>query len=319
MAKIRRSGPRTSENEGLTIKQSFEMFIESRKTLCSAGTYDFYRQKTSVVCDLLGAETQTESLSPMDIREALSNYRESHTDGGAFKIYSVIRAWINWYWNEFDIELRNPIDKVSVRNAPMKPKEGITRAEIDGLLESIQVHSKFPERDIGIVMVLCDTGIRRRSLAELKMKDLDVERAQFTCHEKDQQYHIKAFGVQTQRALRKYLACLEDVSDDDPLWLNQDGTPMTDNSMKKMLMRMANAGGLKQHLFHDFRRFYGLSLYQSTKDIFMVSRALDHKNVEVTKRYLAIDQLEDLENLRRIAPMDNGKTDVKTRIKKLRS
>lgn len=82
---------------------------------------------------------------------------------------------------------------------------------------------------------------------------------------------------------------------------------MTADSARQMLQRMEDHAGIPRHQFHAFRRFYGLELYRQTKDIYFVSRMLDHKNVEVTKRYLAIDQLEDAAAMRLVSPMDNGK------------
>ena len=128
--------------------------------------------------------------------------------------------------------------------------------------------------------------------------------------EKDQNYHNKSFGQNTAKAIRKYLACLEDIKDDDPFFLNQDGSEMTENSMRMMLERSADRAGIERHLFHDFRRFYGLELYRQTHDIYFVSRMLDHKDVEVTKRYLAIDDMEDAERMLKVSPMDRGKGTV---------
>lgn len=51
---------------------------------------------------------------------------------------------------------------------------------------------------------------------------------------------------------------------------------------------------------------YALEVYKSTRDIYFVSRALDHKSVEVTKRYLALDLQEDLDEIRSVSPMDKA-------------
>ena len=75
--------------------------------------------------------------------------------------------------------------------------------------------------------------------------------------------------------------------------------------MKQSLRLLCKKAGIPLHLFHDFRRFFGLELYKSTHDIYFVSRALDHKDIEVTKRYLAIDKMEDAEAIRAMSPMDN--------------
>ena len=148
------------------------------------------------------------------------------------------------------------------------------------------------------------------------MKDVNLTNNQLYVFEKDQNYHNKSFGQTTAKAIRKYLGCLEEVSQDDPFFLNQDGSEMTENSMRMMLERMADQAGIEHHLFHDFRRFYGLELYHQTHDIYFVSRMLDHKDVEVTKRYLAIDDMEDAEKMAKVSPMDRGRGTTGVRIAK---
>ena len=45
-----------------------------------------------------------------------------------------------------------------------------------------------------IVMILTDTGLRKKSVLELKMKDVDLVRNTVYVLEKDQNYHTKSFG-----------------------------------------------------------------------------------------------------------------------------
>lgn len=307
MAKIKKSDPRAQVVNQISIAESYALFLRSRGSRCSTGSLNFYKDKEKLICEAFVECGSPDQIDAPVIRDVLAEYRQTHSDGGAFKLYSVIRTWLNWYWDEYDIPIRNPIEKVSIHKPAAIPKEGITREEIEALMAAVRRSSRFPERDLALISLLADTGLRKKSVQSLRMKDVDVDRAELIAYEKDQHYHTKTFGMATQKALRKYLACLEDVRPDDPLWLNQDGSEMTENSMRMMLERMADAAGIDRHLFHDFRRFYGLELYKQTSDIYFVSRALDHKDVEVTKRYLAIADREDAERLRSVSPMDNGR------------
>jgi site-specific recombinase XerD len=121
---------------------------------------------------------------------------------------------------------------------------------------------------------------------------------------KDQKYHIKAFGASTCKAVKKYLSCLTDVKQDDPFWITLDGKALTYSGLREILRRLCAEAGIDMHHFHDFRRFYALELYNTTHDIYMVSRALDHKDIEVTKRYISLDERTNMEALRTYSPMD---------------
>lgn len=309
MATIKSRKLMSHECDTPLINDAYSAFLTSRKVSCSKSTVKIYMEWEPRFKSWFSDSgiTRVGEISVACLRDLLTEYGKEHTSGGVHFAYRHLKAFVNWCWEEYSIPTENPMKKVQVKKASAPPKTGISRDEINAILTAIKDNSKFPERDTAIVMVLADTGIRKSSMCSIQMKDLNLKENNVTVFEKDQQFHIKSFGVITGRALRRYLSCLEDVKPTDPLWLNVDGSVMTNVSMEQMLLRMCKQAGIGRHLFHDFRRFYGLELYKETKDIYFVSRMLDHKDVEVTKRYLAINNLEDAEAARRVSPMDNGR------------
>ena len=314
MARIVRRNPLTTPRTG--IADAFGSFLRSRNSLCAKSTINVYKEigDRVIIPNLVTLTGDDMGNVTADVlRTLIDNYSLTHKQGGVVFLYRHLKAFINWYWDEYEIPTSNPIHKIKVKQSADEPKKGITREEVDKLLQTAKTKSVFPERDIALLMVLCDTGIRRSSLAGMKMQDVDIEHGEMTVYEKDQRYHTKAFGSATTKALKRYMACLEDVKPDDPFWLCMDGKVLTHVGMREVLRRLCAEAGIDMHHFHDFRRFYALELYNSTHDIYLVSRALDHKDIEVTKRYLHIDDLEDREVARIYSPMDKrcGQTGVK--------
>ena len=317
MAKIKRSDLRAcSSKNKVLVHDAYDQFLVSRKSRCSEATISIYKEKRKHIEDgfLRYESGAMDEITPQVIRKIISDYQEVHSVNGAWKLFTVIRTFLLWFWEENDLE-HCPIHKVGkIKKPSVQPKHGITRQEIDKLLSAVKQSSRFPERDVCVIMLLADTGLRKKSVQSIRMKDVNLQNNSVYVFEKDQNYHNKSFGQNTAKAIRKYLACLEDIKPEDPFFLNQDGSGMSENSMRMMLERMADVAGIDHHLFHDFRRFYGLELYRQTHDIYFVSRMLDHKDVEVTKRYLAIDDMEDAERMLKVSPMDRGKGTVGVRI-----
>ena len=318
MAKIKSRDLRVSpKNKEVLIESAYELFLRSRKSRCSQATTGIYTEKRKKIIDgfsCIGIKYMSEINAP-SIRSVIADYQESHTSNGAWKLFTVIRTFLLWYWDEYELGVC-PIHKVKVKKPSYQPKQGITRAEIDKMISAAKRSSKFPERDVCLILMLADTGLRKKSIQGIRMKDVNLDKNTIYVFEKDQNYHNKSFGQNTAKAIRKYLGCLEEVKEDDPFFLNQDGSEMTENSMRLMLERMADQAGIERHLFHDFRRFYGLELYRTTREIYFVSRMLDHKDVEITKRYLAIDDMEDAEKMAKVSPMDRGRGTTGVRIAK---
>ncbi len=309
MAKIQRKNTLTSEK--VKISDAYELFLGSRKTLCAEKTYKIYDDigRRHIIPSLASlTDGNMEDITAVVLRASINEYAENHNAGGKLFYYRHLKVFINWYWEENEMESVNPMTKIKgIKKPSTPPKQGITREEIDKLLKAAK-EQIFPERDIVMLMILCDTGIRFSSLMGIKIGDVNVAKSQFTVFEKDQQFHVKSFGQNTGKAIKRYLNCIEDARPEDTFWYKIDGSPLSEDGMKQSLRLLCKKADIPLHLFHDFRRFFGLELYKSTHDIYFVSRALDHKDIEVTKRYLAIDKMEDAEAIRAMSPMDNRTT-----------
>ena len=312
MAKIVRRNTLISEK--VTVSDAYELFLGSRKISCAEQTYKIYQDlgRRFIVRSLteLTEHGYMDEITTVVLRTSINDYAQEHTKGGESFLYRHLKAFINWYWDENDIPTANPIRKVKIKKVSTPPKKGITREEINKILKAAK-DLGFPERDTAMIMLLCDTGMRLSSLMGIKIKDVNISKSQVTIFEKDQDFHIKSFGLSTAKALKKYMNCLEDARPTETIWYTFDGKPLTEAGMKEALRRLCRKAEIKEHFFHDFRRFYGLEMYKSTGDIYFVSRALDHKDIEVTKRYLAIDAIEDAEATRLLSPMDNNTIKIK--------
>lgn len=317
MAKIVRSATMSTEKSGLLFYYS--AFLRSKNLVCAEPSIKIYKdigeKQLIPVLEKMGVQ-RFEDVTPDHLRTFIEGYAADHDNGGVGFIHRHIKVFFRWYWKEYDVPGRCPIDSVQVKRHRSAPKEGITREEVEKILVACREVSNFPERDTAMIMLLCDTGIRLSSLMGLKMKDVDPVRERITTWEKDQRFHYHAYGNACAKSIRKYLACVQDAQPEDPFWLQTNGLGLSADGARSRLARLCKYAGIAGHGFHDFRRFYAMELYRTTHDIYFVSRMLDHKDVEVTKRYLAIDLIEDVEDARRISPMDRGRTGVTVKRKK---
>ena len=311
MAKIIRSATLSTEKGGLMFYYS--AFLRSKNLSCAESSIKIYKnigeRQLIPALTLMGVQ-RFDDVTPDQLRSIIEAYDRDHNKGGVDFIHRHIKAFFRWYWVEYDVPGRCPIDAVQIKRSRPAPKEGITREEVDKILKACKEDAYFPERDTAMIMLLCDTGIRLSSLVGLRMKDVDPVHERITTWEKDQRYHYHAYGSACAKSIRKYLACIEDARPEDPFWLQTDGTGLSAAGARSRLSRLCKYAGIEAHGFHDFRRFYAMELYKTTHDIYFVSRMLDHKDVEITKRYLAIDLIEDAEDARRISPMDRGRTGI---------
>lgn len=310
MAKINRRDKGTS---GLfKLIDNFEPFLLSRKTQnCSQQTIQFYRNKLPKVIEWFatnGIETPTE-ITPDLIRLFLDDIRNSgHNKGGTHIFFRILKAFLRWIWDEYDLTSRNPIEKIRCETPRSDPIPGITIEEVGRMIEACKLN-KFPERDRAIIAVLTDTGIRRSELMALTFRDVDAATGRIVIqHGKGDKFHVVFCGKEARKYLRQYLSCLSDMHPNEPLWVTLCGDPITTNGVLSMFRRtMKNAHLDHEYSFHAFRRCFAIECVRNGDDIGTVSRKLNHSNVEVTKRYLAFTEEDDRNFALRSSPMDNRK------------
>ena len=98
----------------MRMVDAYNLFLESRKSFCSQATVDIYTFQQRYIVNGINIEYM-EDVDPDAIRQFLKEFRETHNDGGTFHLYSSIRAFFNWYWEEYELEIRNPISKVKCK------------------------------------------------------------------------------------------------------------------------------------------------------------------------------------------------------------
>ena len=273
----------------------------------SPQTISFYRQKLSCWLNWLNIKGifSLAELKPQVIRQYLAEYKENHTIGGTHAYYRAIKTYLNWVWYEYDIELFNPINKVKCSNRQPDPIPGVNPDDINKLFRAAK-QGLFPVRDCAILAILLDTGIRRSSLHAIQKQDIDtITGCLYIRHSKNKKPITVYLGYMAKKYIRKMMRALPaDLPNDSTIWFNKDGSPMAINNFRSIIDRITKRAGVESYSLHDFRRFFALEAYRNGADIYAVSTLLNHSNIEVTKRYIAIDESDKREIHSRISPLD---------------
>ena len=319
MAKIKRVDTTTRKSGGQNLLSSwdtmalgdvFGVYINALKAGGrSKRTIAVYEQAYSIYEPYFSERgiTRFGQITADSIREMLNWWRDSdHSQGGVHMLYRNLKAFLNWVWDEYDFEIRNPIDKVECKNREPVPIEGFSMEEIDRLLKAAKA-GQFPERDTALIFLFTDTGLRRQELMDLQFRDVDLNSGRIVVrHGKGDKFRYVYCGNECRKVLRKYQACIEDAVPEDYFFLSDEGMPLTVGGITSILRRLEKRAGFREYKgFHGMRRCFALERYRSEGDIYALQRALGHSTVEVTKRYLAVTPEDDIRAAVRNSPMDN--------------
>lgn len=191
----------------------------------------------------------------------------------------------------------------SVRNHKAPYSEG----EIKLLLAKPKLNSYSQWRNHAIVSTLLATGIRCRTLLNLKISDVDfVNNLIFLNITKTNKKYSIPMSSTLKATLKHYLG-LYAHDDDDYLFVSLYGDQLTRDSLKQTIRDYNLKRGVSKTSIHLFRHTFAINYLKNGGNIMYLQQILGHSNLETTRLYLYINE-EDLKNdFDSLCPLDNVK------------
>jgi site-specific recombinase XerD len=198
-------------------------------------------------------------------------------------------------------------DVAQLIDMPKRREKPIIRLEIDevarmlDLVESGEAMSARQKsynqhtriRDLAILTLFLDTGIRVSELVGINISDIDFSINGFLVTRKGGNQVILYFSDEVEEALRDYLKVRMELTavpgDEDALFLSLQNKRISVRAVQVMVKKYATqAAPLKKHLSpHKLRSTFGTNLYHETGDIYLVADVLGHSDVNTTRRHYA--------------------------------
>lgn len=150
-------------------------------------------------------------------------------------------------------------------------------------------------RDVAIITLMLNTGIRVSECVGLDIDDMNFEERSFVVLRKGGSSSILYFGDDVYNALSEYVSYERPnllVNDEEKaLFLSLKKQRITVRSVQMMIKKFSQiAVPDKKITPHKMRSTYGTALYRETEDIRLVADVLGHKDINTTaKHYAAIE------------------------------
>ena len=167
-----------------------------------------------------------------------------------------------------------------------KMPEILSIAEVDLLLRQPKTDTPKGIRDKAMLEMLYATGIRVSELIHLKTQDVNLMMGYITC--RDEKERIVPFGGPAKKALEQYLgsarAALMHGREDDVLFINCSGGPMSRQGFWKILKSYAKSAGITADITpHTLRHSFATHLLQNGADLKSVQEMMGHADISTTQ------------------------------------
>ena len=222
-----------------------------------------------------------------------------------------------WTWALAEgIAASNPMRSIARPRAALPTIEPLTHDEVRALLRAVAESQPWqgrPEtrtrratawRDRAIVLLLLDTGIRASELCALQWEDFDAATGHIAVRRgKGGKPRTVRVEKATTRALLRYRLERVDLEPDAPLLAvgtGDDARPLTRRGLALLLARAGSRAGVRNVHAHRIRHTFAIEALRNGMDVFSLMGSLGHSSLDMTRRYLAIVQM-DLDTQHRAA------------------
>jgi site-specific recombinase XerD len=170
--------------------------------------------------------------------------------------YKSCQAFFKWCVAEGEIR-QSPMANMRPPKVEEAPPPVLSEADLRKLLKVCEGKDFTSRRDMALLRLLIDTGMRRAELAGLKVADLDWEHNLAVVAGKGRKVRPCPFGRKTAQALDRYLRARASHPDANcpELWVGRAG-PMTENGIYQVVRERAKQAGLEDVHTHLFRHTF---------------------------------------------------------------
>jgi len=167
-----------------------------------------------------------------------------------------LQQFFRWLKEEEEIE-SSPMARMKGPQLPEEVKRVLSDAEVQALLKTCQGKDAKSRRDLAVISLLFDTGMRRSELSGILLERLDLREQLVVILGKRNRERIVAFGVATARVLDRYLRSRgEHPRASSPrLFLGQRG-PLTGDGVYQIVTQRAAQAEIEGISPHTLRHTY---------------------------------------------------------------
>lgn len=222
----------------------------------------------------------------------------------------TLKVFFSWVVRE-EYLLANPMTKIPVPKAPVKVINTFTNEQIGKLAQACYRSNGNGQRNLTILLLMLDTGIRVTELVNIDCGDVNLAEGWIKLRiGKGGKERIVPVGSVVQKSLWKYMNHFRTqplTQKITRLFLSDDGLPLTRSGIQQMLRRCGKQAGISgvrcsPHTFrHTFARIYLVN----GGDIFSLQRILGHTSLASVRVYLNLFGTDIKKQHQRYSPADN--------------
>lgn len=158
-----------------------------------------------------------------------------------------------------------------------------------GSSKAVNRQKDWKERDLAIVLIFLNTGIRCSALCSLDVDNINMEKKQLIATDKGDKVQEYDLSAEIISYINKWLIKRNKIlgnSKEKALFISNRKTRLNNISVYNIVNKYAENIKGKHITPHKLRATYGTQLYEATRDLFLVQECMGHNSPKTTELYI---------------------------------
>ncbi|MBQ8813456.1 MAG: tyrosine-type recombinase/integrase [Lachnospiraceae bacterium] len=273
----------------MIVKEAFDNFMLYKSASgLSENSLDAYRWQCLPLLRYF-ENWELESIRQEDIYRFLQSVQSaSYSQSTKSSYIRSARIFLKWCSCEYEVNYR--YDKIKVPKMPKKEIKMYSREDILLIFDTVQGTPEWVRlRNIALVALFLDSGIRRAEACYLRREDVDFAEHRIIVTGKGNKQRYAPFGDFTAECLNAYLA--ECPYESELFFAGIHGGVWSLNAVSQMFHDLQNRLPFKlspHKCRHNFATNHCLDNYEDEKpvDPLLLQALMGHEDIKTTRRYL---------------------------------
>lgn len=261
----------------MTLQNAIEDFlIEQQIRGNSPNTVIYYKRCLGFFAIYIGDATRpVEALSLSDCKGYYLYLKGQEITTTTIQTYiRALRAFLTWCYTEGYLNENIP-ERFKLPKAQRKTIDVLTDDELKRLFSCFDLRTFTGCRNYCICALMLDSGLRLNEVVTLEPVRIHIPEGYLIVNGKGNKQRLVPIGLQSKKALLRYLSRLPPLPEQTTLFVTNDLTPLKLNAVKELfrkLKRRANIPRLKPHLL---RHTFATRFLENGGDIYKLQEILE--------------------------------------------
>lgn len=220
----------------------------------------------------------------------LLKYLDSRTTwSDSSKNLTVCAARAYWRWK---YNAKHAVCSVRIRRSEAGPQRTLSKTEIEQLISVFNTEEPKGLRDLALVMLMVDTGLRASEICSLTLEHLDMGERLLYVRVKGDRWEPAAFFEYATSCLENWLVIRKDIAKRETKTVfcsiggNLPGHPLTRDGLRAIFRKLGEAAGLQTSISpHALRRSFTTLAFKAGAPSRTVQLGGRWKDLKLVERY----------------------------------